>query len=247
MGLRLLDSQARREFLRRPELPSFVATYRDLQSRGVSFSAVVDVGANRGEWSRELHAFFPKARILMVEPQPGLRNQLSEASETLDGQAVCAHCLLGASVRENVPFEILDDGQGGSGSSLFPENSNVPRHVEHLPMTTLDRLLQDLNFPPPDFLKIDTQGSEIEVLKGAKKTLASVECVALEVSTWPFNLGAPLLPDVLAWMSAAGFVTHDLCGVHRLPDGRLCQMDLLFVRAASRLRSHVKVAFGPRR
>jgi FkbM family methyltransferase len=215
-----------------------------LKERGVTPRAVVDGGAFVGDWTRLLKSVFPDARVLMIEPQTRHAEALRRLSRTFEPTVEFASRLLGPENRESVDFCVLDDPGGGTGSSVMPENSDVPRHTVQLRMTTLDNLVAEKEFPAPDFVKLDVQGFELEVLRGATSTLSSAQFVLLEVSTWRYNTGGPLLHDVVAWMFEAGFVTYDLFGVHRRPDGILLQLDLLFVRSDSGLLAETKTIYG---
>jgi hypothetical protein len=79
-------------------------------------------------------------------------------------------------------------------------------------------------------LKLDTQGYEIEILKGAPKLLQQVEVVLLEASLIPINKGAPLFSDVVEFMSGCSFRLFDITSQVRRKDRVLWQTDLLFVR-----------------
>lgn len=103
-----------------------------------------------------------------------------------------------------------------------------------------------MKFPSPDFVKLDVQGYEIEVLKGADRILQSAEFVLLEVSIWQYNAGSPLLGTVVDWMSARGFRVYDLFEFSRRPDDVLVQMDLLFVREDSALLADQVTRFSRR-
>jgi hypothetical protein len=62
--------------------------------------------------------------------------------------------------------------------------------------------------------------------------------VILEVSLLPYNEGAPLFGEVVAFMAKAGFAVYDFCGQHRRQsDHALFQTDVVFVRADSSLRA----------
>ena len=85
-------------------------------------------------------------------------------------------------------------------------------------------------FMTPNMVKLDTQGYELEVLRGASRVLASVEVVLLEVSLIPINKGAPSFAEVVRFMADRGFKLFDFCSQIRRKDGVLWQSDLLFFR-----------------
>ena len=199
-----------------------------LRQRGVKLDYVVDIGANVGKWSQLLKSIYPEAKVLMIEPQSKHKDCLENICNTYSGY-MFSPSLLGASQQDEIEFYITDDGHENSGSSVFRENSNVPANVNRIPMTTLDNIIVQSKLGFPNFIKLDVQGYELEVLKGAEDTIKSVDFILLEVSIWPYNVGGPLIDEVIAWMDSKNFVTYDLCEVHRRNDGVLLQIDILFI------------------
>lgn len=224
--------------------PSMSAGLSVLRERGVELRAVIDGGACVGAWCTLLKRHFPQAQVLMIEAQPRHRAALEQVCRRF-GPSVCfADALLGPRAAERVAFTVLDDDLGGTGSSVMPENSDVPRHTITLPMTTLDDLVHTQKFPVPDLIKLDVQGFEIEVLKGAARLLATVPFVLLEVSVWQYNAGSPLWAEVLGWMEAAGYVSYEVFDLTRRRDGILVQIDILFVRKDSPLLADRMTSFA---
>ena len=106
-----------------------------------------------------------------------------------------------------------------------------------IPMRTLDHVLSSRQrIAQPIFLKLDVQGGELECLRGGNGTLAQAEVVQLEVALLNYNEGAPQATEVISFMDAAGFTMFDIAGLVR-PNGiDLVQIDIIFVRATSKLR-----------
>jgi hypothetical protein len=75
-------------------------------------------------------------------------------------------------------------------------------------------------------------------LKGATQSLRLSEVVIMEASLLPYNDGAPLFAEVVAFMDKQGFVVFDFCGqLRRESDRVLFQTDIAFVRRESNLRA----------
>jgi hypothetical protein len=85
-----------------------------------------------------------------------------------------------------------------------------------------------------DMLKLDVQGAELDVLRGAARTLAGIEVIVIELSLQEYNKGAPLIAEVMARLDALGFALFDMFGVSRTPAGVLLQSDGIFLRRDSR-------------
>jgi len=121
-----------------------------------------------------------------------------------------------------------------SGSSVFEEESSYERRKVTRQTAKLDTLLADL--PAADFIKLDTQGYELEILKGADRLLSTASAVLMEASLIQINAGAPLLHDVLAFMKERSFITYEIAEIHRRQlDSAMNQIDILFVRENSPL------------
>ncbi len=94
----------------------------------------------------------------------------------------------------------------------------------------LDTLVARDKLPPPDLMKIDVQGAELEVLAGAGETLRAAAALIVEVSFVDYNKGGPLAAQVIGAIDRLGFRCADLCEVHRSARNFVLQLDLLFVR-----------------
>lgn len=72
---------------------------------------------------------------------------------------------------------------------------------------TLDSVAAERGFPPPDLVKIDVQGSERDVLSGARRTLAAAPCARLivEMQHVRYNEGAPMVTETLSFIESLGY------------------------------------------
>ena len=103
-------------------------------------------------------------------------------------------------------------------------------------MQTLDGILAEAAMPQPDFLKLDVQGYELEVMKGASQALQRASVILMEVSLIELYEDNPLLEDVLKFMLKNNFVAFDICGLmRRTEDDVLAQIDMIFVSTNSPL------------
>ncbi|WP_120716551.1 FkbM family methyltransferase [Tsuneonella amylolytica] len=215
-------------FARRAPTPEESA-YARLARKGYSPATIVDVGAYEGNWTRLARRTFPAARAIMCEVQPGKRAGLEAVASEL-GRVKLVSAVLSARADETVRFNEME-----TGSSLYPENSNVERTERELVTTTLDIATQGAEGPA--FLKIDVQGAELDVLTGGQDFLAKCDLVQLEIALLDYNRGAPRFVDVIGYMDERGFVPYDIAGWSRPNRIDLVQMDLLFTRRDSPLRT----------
>ncbi|MDB5809263.1 MAG: methyltransferase FkbM family [Betaproteobacteria bacterium] len=198
-----------------------------MAARGFTPRTIVDVGAFEAGWSRMARQIWPDARLFMIEPNNAKTKLLRKAATELNATLMSE--LLGAEDGQEVPFYVME-----SGSSILAERSGVQRSVEARCLRTLDALLPDI--AAPGLLKIDAQGYELQILRGASRILPEFEAVLLEVAIIEINEGAPLLHDVVTFMKTQGFVAYDILEIHRRPlDTALNQVDIIFIREQSRL------------
>jgi len=200
-----------------------------LAKRGFAPASILDIGAFEGNWSKIASQIWPEAKLTLVEANATKAAMLRGDPEL--GDVAVVESLLGATDGAEVTFYVME-----SGSSVFEEHSDVVRRPVTLMQRTLDAVTENLG--SWDFIKIDVQGYELEVLKGGKQTLAKAQVVLIELSLIEINAGAPILDEALGFMRTAGFVAYDILEIHRRPlDGAMNQIDVLFVREESLLRS----------
>jgi len=201
-----------------------------MRAAGFNPSTIVDIGAYHGEWTRTVSKVFPSAQIVMIEAMDEKRPIL-EAVAKSNPRISVKISLLGRSVNEERQFSVME-----TGSSLYTERSDALRSVRLVKTQTLDSTLSRNELRGPIFVKIDTQGAELEILLGATETLLQTEVVQLELALLRYNEGAPLAVDVIAFMDRIGFKLFDINGFVR-PNGRdPAQIDALFARENSSLR-----------
>jgi FkbM family methyltransferase len=212
-----------------PPVSGVEAALQSLAGRGFRPRLAVDVGAYHGEWTALCKRVFPDAGVLMVEAQEGKRAVLEGVCERFGPSVELRTALLGATGDRAVKFAEME-----TGSSVFEEQSHFPRTVVEKTTTTLDDLLGP-RAQTVDLIKLDVQGYELEVLRGATRALAHAQCVLTEASLVPVNRGCPLVAEVVRFLDDAGFRLTDFCSQIRRKDGVLWQTDLLFVRNNSPL------------
>ena len=94
---------------------------------------------------------------------------------------------------------------------------------------TLDDYVSLKGIRSPDAIKIDTQGSELDILRAAKKCLKSCKLLMMEQPILPYNQGAPSFDQYMAIALSNGFIPVGLEEMHII-DGAFVQIDVLFAR-----------------
>lgn len=102
---------------------------------------------------------------------------------------------------------------------------------------TLDSFINVSGGSVPDFLKVDTQGYEFQVLKEMEQHLSKVKILLLELNFIEVYDNVKLAHEVIAYLSDFGFVPYDICEIHRRPlDNALFQIDFIFTQKEFFLR-----------
>jgi hypothetical protein len=104
----------------------------------------------------------------------------------------------------------------------------TPRRVQ---VTTIDRIIAKHAFPEPFGLKIDTEGAELEVIRGAAATLERTLFVIAEVDVLHNRFeGSYSFAQFIAAMDQAGFEVCDLLAIGRAASSHVVDVDLVFQR-----------------
>ena len=203
---------------------------------GLAPSLIVDVGANRGRWTELAREVFPTAEVLMIEPQPEVRGDLDALCSRLPG---VRHVEVAVGAREEVRHQtIWEDLEGSSFLPAVDPQRIATGEQRPVRVRRLDDLLaEEFGGRAPELVKLDVQGFELEVLRGAPSLFGRTELFVLETSLYVFLDSLPLLREVIEFMAARGYEVYDVAGYIRRPvDGALGQLDIAFARRRGLLR-----------
>lgn len=229
-----LRAYVRRKLIARLNAPDIPASLEGLASRGFAPNMIFDVGAFRGEFAREALKVWPEARVACFEPLRHGRSEIQKLQARFPRIDLHA-TLVGAATAESMPLHV-----GNSSTSLLRDSENHKYPVEHFPVTTLDdAIARHYDGKPPELLKLDVQGYELEVLKGSERSLSRMRAILSEVNLLDLHENVPLLNEIVGWLAARDFVAYDICGLTRRPlDRALWQADFIFVRRDDPLRAN---------
>jgi FkbM family methyltransferase len=191
---------------------------------------VIDVGANQGRRTRAYRRAFPNATIYAIEPIPELHRKLDEWART---KRVKAHALKLALGSEPTTTEFYVHRRSQIWSTLrIPEGENLDDY-EAIPVQveTLDRLTKQLDVQEDLLIKIDTEGTDLDVVRGGHDTFRRTAAVIIETTFFPTRYGdrAPAFEEVVSRLFEIGFVFRgSLSGCWNR--GICCGIDAVFMR-----------------
>jgi FkbM family methyltransferase len=213
-----------------PNLPPCVfAEFRDAGP-----ISIIDVGAHTGTFSVGIAQLCGLKNALLIEPIEDCADQLR--GNPILHEAKIFDCAV-SDVSGTVSFNVFPDAPYVSSTLALDttieglsEFAGRPAVQVDRPMRTLDSIVEEAGLRQVDLLKIDVQGLEAAVIRGATNTLAATNRVYLEVSFRPVYEHSCVFEEVYAALNAAGFRLMDLEPGFRSRSGELLQADALFGR-----------------
>ena len=189
---------------------------------------IVDVGVADG--TPELYEALPDARLILVDPLEEVRDIVGGQDRLKDRDVTFHVCAVGAEAGEaelQVSSGTISKSTLHSPTKVYGSDEFVTRRV---PIRTLDEVIGPVGHPVG--LKIDTEGHEVDVLRGATALLRETEFVIAEASIKTRFVGGYRFSDLVAVLAENDFELLDVLG---LTPGSALFLDCLFVRKHSPL------------
>ncbi len=200
-------------------------------------SAVLDIGANSGQFAQELLKAGYSGDIWSVEPLPDAHKHLRTNAESHPNLHVMDPVALGS---EEGTIEIVISGNSYSSSVLEMTDRHIAAAPHSAPVNkievkqmTLDSLFSNKNWAGKNLLlKIDTQGYEYAILQGAHESLRHTDLVLLELSLQSLYKDQMLWLELINYMQQQGFEVWSIQPEFCDPiSGQLLQVNGIFSRA----------------
>jgi len=196
--------------------------------RSGNISTVYDIGAHHGKWSLGMKKLMPKASFQLFEANPVCETFLKKTG-------LPYHQIALSKAKGKRVFH----SNNSTGDSFYPENTELSGafgwQEKEVATADLDSFALQNHLPSPDWIKLDVQGAELDVLAGGKYLFSKSKFLLTEIPLLPYNLGAPSFSDYLDAFGAAGFLPISVVEVHQLSakagnSSALSQVDLFFER-----------------
>jgi FkbM family methyltransferase len=202
-----------------------------LKRYGFDPKHIVDIGANRGTWTRRAVQFFPSAEYTLIEPQDQLKTYIQD----LIARGIKINWI-NAGVSDasgTLPFTISYRDDSSTFLSL-PEDANAQKIL--VPVKTLNEIVSSSGGPMPQMVKIDAEGLDLKVLAGASDLFGKTEVFFVEVAIWAKHPYQNTVPKVVPMMERGGYHVVDITDINRSTKyGVLWLCELAFLRNGSPL------------
>lgn len=206
-------------------IPDQEISMRKLKKLGFEPSLIFDVGAYHGDFSKLCFNIWQSTEIVAFE---ALENKIENLRSLFKNREFrVQEGIIGDRNADDVLF-YADETASSVLKSLEVFNK---KDLVKQRMISLDSFINVSGGSVPDFLKVDTQGFEFQVLKGMEQHLSKVKILLLELNFIEVYDNVKLAHEVIAYLSGFGFVPYDICEIHRRPlDNALFQIDFIFTQ-----------------
>ena len=183
---------------------------------------ILDIGANIGQFHKLAQSVYPEAFIFSIEASPECEQALKE---------ITPNYYIGLLAKDNSEYDFYSrkDAPTGTGNSIYRELTHFYSDDKLEILKQIGIKLDDLFEEGSEFdlVKIDTQGSELDIISGGLNLCRKAKGIILEVSLTQYNEGAPLYDEVISFMENLGFRKEIILDEARNHGSH--QQDILFI------------------
>lgn len=187
---------------------------------------ILDIGANVGQFHTLAKSYFPDSYVFSIEASDECEPEL---------QKVTDQYYIGLLTKDDSVYNFYSrqDTGTGTGNSIYREltswyDDTHVRIVQKQGIKLDDLFTDDSTF---NLIKIDTQGSELDIISGGQNLCSRASGILLEVSLKLYNENSPLIDEVNSFMNEFGFDAKEILDVGRHPQtGEIIQHDILYIK-----------------
>ncbi|MFC1667094.1 FkbM family methyltransferase [Candidatus Omnitrophota bacterium] len=218
--------------IKKLDVPNMYVALKRLRSMGFSPNLIFDIGAHEGDFADICLTIWSNSELACFDVIEDKMEILKKRFSS-NNKVKAFPFLMGEENKKEVALHLID-----TGSSILEEHAahNVPK--KSYEMKTIDSIVEEFyKNRIIDILKIDVQGYELPVLKGAINSLNNINVILLELNLIDIHKNVSLIEEIVKWLSNRNWVMYDICGIHRRPlDNAIWQIDAIFLKRDSDFR-----------
>ena len=205
--------------------------------REYEIDTILDVGANEGQFGQSVRALGFRGKLYSFEPVISAYEKLSRVSSS-DNNWTTFNFALGSQSGE----ALINVSDFSSFSSILDVNDyaldrwkdSEVTHQQKIAIRTLDDCMADgaIDCDNRVLLKMDTQGYDLEVFKGAQSVLSNTSCILSELSLIPIYDGMPNYSEALSMFESHGFNVSGFYPITRNKNMTLNEVDCVLVNTS---------------
>jgi FkbM family methyltransferase len=195
-----------------------------IRNKGYVPDLVLDIGAEKGSWTKNMLSIFPESEYILFEAI-----DYAELNEFRGKNFKVFNDLLFDKEIEVDWYEMRN-----TGDSIFKERGNAFKNCVPVKRKTnvLNNILKEYNIIENKkniLIKIDCQGAELPIIKGATDILIKTDFIILEMPLFgQYNEGVPTFLEHIQYMDSIGFIPYDIAESH-IVNGFNRQVDMIFI------------------
>lgn len=214
--------------------PVSLSSFRNVENLKKSFkqiNTVIDAGANKGQFALAANYYFPHSNIFSFEPSKLAYKQIFRYLGNYKNIKLFNYGL--GDVDGEIEFYEHTYDQISSFLKINPTNSN-PNYKDSKASTSkvivkkLDDVIEEIELISPVLLKLDVQGFEDRVLKGALKSLKNIDYILIELAFEKLYEDQLLFNEMNGLLNSLGYNFIVPVGFNYGDDNRIIEVDALF-------------------
>jgi FkbM family methyltransferase len=174
-----------------------------IKKMNITPAVIYDIGSCVQHWTRKAKEIWPDSKYYLFDAAQSVTPFLEKSGDEYI-----------VSVLSDVDGKIVDfyeDAENPGGNSYYLETTGAftEKHKTKRATVKLDTIISNNNWSLPDLIKIDAQGAELDILKGATHALLSCKDIIVECQHVDYNQGAPKVEQVISYLNEIGFKLVD--------------------------------------
>ena len=231
---RLINKFLKKIGLELKSYPDFDTKRRMKIIHNYKINTLFDIGANRGQYSKNIREIGYKGKIISFEPLESAFQELKKVSSKNKNWIINNYGLGNKNTKSII--NVAGNSYSSSILEMLPSHFNSAPESKYIAqqeidIRTLDSIYKSFcNSKDNVMIKIDTQGYEKNVLEGATKSLKNIKIIQLEMSIIPLYKNEMLFIEMIQYLDKRGFQLFSLENGFADPStGQLLQVDGIFV------------------